>query len=511
MTTQFYQKALGIVLRVLFLITITHVLFGQTPASGDLEQRLKGIIDTMPLVDGDDYSKPSDAQFATWGAVIDDLLTGNYADAATSAATLDYDLIEFEDDDTDRIYYILENNDTNFWGTYVFYPNYVKSLVVQSPHPQKDFNTGRQGAFIFKETEAMFFFLAGTHRCNHTDTVNCSGTTDVCSGSSKFRISDMAHNDSTLFQSTTDTLFRRFDDSYFLQLHGFTKKDSDPYVILSNGSFEEPEDDFIGVFKNYLLQQDNTLTFQVPHENEDWDRLIGRTNTQGRLINGSPDPCGQSATSNSGRFIHMEQEKEKLRANQAGWEKVAGAVEEAFTATLPVELHSFEVRITGDAVELLWQTLTEIDNHRFEVMRSIDGQDWQTIGEVAGAGNSLSVHTYTFTDRRPLHGVSFYRLRQVDFDGLSEYLPVRMCRTTDELAEVLVFPNPASSELHVKTTNGAIRNVRLKNLAGLDVPYQYYQVAQTADGYHLSVPSLANGIYLLVLDGRKTVRVVKKG
>ena len=176
-----FRKVLVMALRILFLLLITHTLFGQTQASGDLEARLKNIIDTMPMEDGDDFTQPTDAQFATWGQVVDDLLNGNYADAATDAATLDYDLIEF-DDNTGRTYYILENNNTNYWGTYVFYPNYAKSLVVQSPHPQKDFNTGRQGAYVFKETEAMFFFLSGTHRCNHTHTVDCSGTTTVCGG-----------------------------------------------------------------------------------------------------------------------------------------------------------------------------------------------------------------------------------------------------------------------------------------------------------------------------------------
>ncbi|MGB3467936.1 MAG: hypothetical protein WBA74_21805, partial [Cyclobacteriaceae bacterium] len=319
------MKTTMYILTVLSLVIVSKVK-SQIVATGDLQSRITDQINALPGEGNNNFSTPTAEEFEIWGNGLSQLLDGEYGTAANTFATIDYDVIEFTDEGNNRLYYLLENNQTNYWGTYVFYPDYVSKMIVQSPHPIKDHNTGKQGAYIFENTDAMFFFLAGTHRCNKMETVDCTGKTDACGPDGKFKSSDMAHNDTTVFQSTTDTLFRRYSQSYFLQLHGFTKTDDDPYVILSNGSKEIPETDFIGVLKQKLYDQDNTLTFEVAHENDNWDRLIGRTNTQGRLINGSANACEDFATTNSGRFIHMEQEKTKLRSNQEGWEIVANAV-----------------------------------------------------------------------------------------------------------------------------------------------------------------------------------------
>jgi len=159
---------LHVLLYALFTLITIHSANSQVVESGDLEEKIKDLIDVLPAEEDDDYQKPSDLQFATWGSMLEFLLDGDYVNAAAVATTIDYDLIRFTDDDTGRIYYILENSNSNFWETYVFYPDYLKTLIVQSPHPKKDFNTGRQGAHVFKNTDAMFFFLARTNRCNQT-------------------------------------------------------------------------------------------------------------------------------------------------------------------------------------------------------------------------------------------------------------------------------------------------------------------------------------------------------
>ncbi len=89
------------------------------------------------------------------------------------------------------------------------------------------------------------------------------------------------------------------------------------------------------------MVEDNTLTFKLAHKDLNWTRLIGFTNTQGRLINGSPDYCNTSATSTSGRFIHIEQEKYKLRNDETGWNKMSNALSNVFSSTLG--LNKFEI------------------------------------------------------------------------------------------------------------------------------------------------------------------------
>ena len=86
---------------------------------------------------------------------------------------------------------------------------------------------------------------------------------------------------------------------------------------MNNGIRETPTIDHATLVKDTLLIKDNSLTFKLEHIDTDWTLLIGFTNTQGRLINSSSDACTETATNTSGRFIHIEQEKTKLRDDES--------------------------------------------------------------------------------------------------------------------------------------------------------------------------------------------------
>jgi hypothetical protein len=116
-----------------------------------------------------------------------------------------------------------------------------------------------------------------------------------------------------------------------IQLHGFTKLSSDPHVIMGNGTNMTPSGtDYLVNLKDALYTLRDTLTFKIAHINTDWTRLTGSVNTQGRLINGSSDPCDINPGSANGRFLHLEQMKEGLRDTEAGWKIMADAVRMTF-------------------------------------------------------------------------------------------------------------------------------------------------------------------------------------
>ena len=89
----------------------------------------------------------------------------------------------------------------------------------------------------------------------------------------------------------------------------------------------------------------------------------------------------------------------------------------------PVELTSFTAAANNGNVTLNWATATETNNKGFEVQKS-NGSEFQTIGFVQGNGTSTQQHSYSYTDNNVAQGNYSYRLRQVDFDGTSEYSPV---------------------------------------------------------------------------------------
>lgn len=90
-------------------------------------------------------------------------------------------------------------------------------------------------------------------------------------------------------------------------------------------------------------------------------------------------------------------------------------------AVLPVVLTNFVGKPEANRHLLEWSTASEINNNYFEIERSIDGQDFEYIGEIQGKGNSSSNINYQFIDEYPKQTINYYRLKQVDYDGLFEY------------------------------------------------------------------------------------------
>ena len=305
-------------------------------ASGSLEDYLGEIIKNVPGASGDDYREPTNNELSVWNLIINAILNENIELGVQKSAEINYKLTEFTDTglSPQQVFYILEDNkqSPNFWGTFVFSKTPERDrLVIQAPHIKYDLNTGNQAVYSFRRNTAKALFLSGTHRCNSAEKSLCEGSTTTCSSSSEaYRISDMAHNVNSLFQETTKNLFENIPNSIFVQLHGFGKKPTDPYVIMSNGTRDTPEEDFAAEIRDALLKEDSNLTFKIAHIDTDWSRLNGFTNTQGRFINNSSDPCKVSATASSGRFIHIEQEKSKLRDGPEQWIKMSNALKNVF-------------------------------------------------------------------------------------------------------------------------------------------------------------------------------------
>jgi hypothetical protein len=86
---------------------------------------------------------------------------------------------------------------------------------------------------------------------------------------------------------------------------------------------------------------------------------------------------------------------------------------------LPVELLQFTAMPEKNSVILKWTTSSEINNDYFTVERSVNAVDFKSIGNVYGAGNSAISIDYSFVDNAPYAGISYYRLRQTDFNGYS--------------------------------------------------------------------------------------------
>lgn len=93
------------------------------------------------------------------------------------------------------------------------------------------------------------------------------------------------------------------------------------------------------------------------------------------------------------------------------------------TGTVPVELVSFSASVAVNVVTLSWSTATELNNHGFEIERSVDKANWITIGFKEGEGTTSEPQQYSYKDNLSEFGAAtlYYRLKQFDFIGNYEY------------------------------------------------------------------------------------------
>lgn len=147
-------------------------------------------------------------------------------------------------------------------------------------------------------------------------------------------------------------------------------------------------------------------------------------------------------------------------------------------------------------MKLNWETSTELNNSHFIVERSVDGFDWEEVVKVLGEGNSVVNVSYTTYDNSPLFGVSYYRLKQVDFDGTGSIFKTKVINNITEV-NVLVYPNPAKNFLTIVFEDDIIGEFYLYNSLGQLMDLNFTQIDSK---YELDISSIPKGIYSLSIN-----------
>ncbi|HWY12652.1 MAG TPA: T9SS type A sorting domain-containing protein, partial [Bacteroidia bacterium] len=175
---------------------------------------------------------------------------------------------------------------------------------------------------------------------------------------------------------------------------------------------------------------------------------------------------------------------------------------------LPIELTSFDASCVNNAIDLNWQTATEINNESFSILRSEDDVNYEMIGLLPGSGNSNNVKNYKFTDNRVIAGRTYYyRLRQTDFSkeetdaGKTVYA---ICSKKNYILDV--FPNPASTEVCLVSEND-LNNVTIEMINALGEKIKVINNVNLTKNqkFTIDIRDVINGAYHIVVSGNETL------
>lgn len=191
----------------------------------------------------------------------------------------------------------------------------------------------------------------------------------------------------------------------------------------------------------------------------------------------------------------------------------------ATSSPLPVTLTYFLVKTEGESALTEWETASEKNNDYFLVERSADNENFEVIGRATGSGTTSLPHKYQLKDDAPLSGTSYYRLKQVDFDGKTEtfkVIPYEYNRIVTDLKIVECSPNPFTTSIRLITDvpKAGILQTEILTLGGAKI---WESTASAEEGRQIMnfFPEISTpGIYLLRINDEEghsaVMKVMKK-
>jgi len=174
---------------------------------------------------------------------------------------------------------------------------------------------------------------------------------------------------------------------------------------------------------------------------------------------------------------------------------------------IPIKLLYFSAKLKNEEVLLDWATASEENNDYFNIQVSTDNIKWNTVATVNGAGSSKRILNYSVTDKNPQTGESYYRLKQVDFDGMYTYSNIsKITYYKEDIVEI--SPNPFKTHINIEGYFTSDENkLVIVNLSNKVVYSKIFIKGQFNNEIDLS--KLKTGIYFLKINSASKFKAFK--
>ncbi len=177
--------------------------------------------------------------------------------------------------------------------------------------------------------------------------------------------------------------------------------------------------------------------------------------------------------------------------------------------TLPIKLISFNATLANEKVNCTWETASETNNDYFTIERSKDGKSFEGLGNIKGQGNSNSNIRYSYTDNNPFFGISYYRLKQTDFDGKYTYSPIKKVGSTEKLAtEISLYYENENPIVKINSLVESNAKIELINLNGIKLFTNEQPIIKGENTFTLD-GNRTKGLYLLKVQVEGEVKYFK--
>jgi len=200
-----------------------------------------------------------------------------------------------------------------------------------------------------------------------------------------------------------------------------------------------------------------------------------------------------------------------VRSRQNPW-SFSAYVPFVYSSTLPVTWLYVKGEIKEERSLITWATAAEEETDKFLVEFSTDGQRFTSIGEIKAAGNSGSTHHYNFMHDRPVRGMNYYRIKQLDKNGRFTYSKALHLLFRPDQHEAMIAPNPAADNLYIIAgTGNDLQKAELYDISGKLILTRQLSAGQQV--YSIDISTLNKGVYIIKLYDKQTQashRIIKQ-
>ena len=176
------------------------------------------------------------------------------------------------------------------------------------------------------------------------------------------------------------------------------------------------------------------------------------------------------------------------------------------SATTPALMMSFDGQVQSQTADLNWVMENETDCKYFVIERSGDTGGYDSIGVVTGLNNNNQT-TYIYTDDHMLNGNNYYRLRQVDMEGVTRYSKVVSLYDMQQEAapRMSVYPNPATATLNFSINSTSTQQifVQIYSISGVLLQSSEQTLNAGNNLQSIAVNNLKSGNYFLKVSNRE--------
>lgn len=192
----------------------------------------------------------------------------------------------------------------------------------------------------------------------------------------------------------------------------------------------------------------------------------------------------------------------------------SGVAPSIFLNALPVDLLSFDVtKISRDQAQIMWSTASERNADRFDIYRSTDGANFVQVGTVKAVGNSSVLQSYQTQDNiSSLTGRVYYKLKQIDMNGTSEWSEVRELNILESKGTLTINPNPSSGQvdLNFGPSMEGLQSIQIYGSTGKLVFQTNATVIENGMVLSLDLSNLPSGVYSVSVNNIVNKLIISK-